>query len=229
MELEKITNERDKLKRQYDDACGAALGLQLLGDRWTLLIVRELMYGAKRFGELRTGLPGISANVLTQRLEELEASYILIRRKLPPPASAQVYELTEWGYEAEPIIQHLGKWATRSPQHDPTLPLSSASMIMSLKTMLDRRRAEKFVARIGFRFGYESFMGRLAHGSFQIWRGEIENADVTFIAQPRALAAAIYGGQPLRDLEAAGLLQIEGDRGIAERFVTLFPLPPKIF
>jgi len=229
MELEKITKQRDKPKRQYDDACGAALGLQLLGDRWTLLIVRELMYGAKRFGELRTGLPGISANVLTQRLEELEASYILIRRKLPPPASAQVYELTEWGYEAEPIIQHLGKWATRSPQHDPTLPLSSASMIMSLKTMLDRRRGEKFIARIGFRFGHESFMGRLAHGSFQIWRGEIENADVTLIAQPRALAAAIYGGQPLRDLEAAGLLQIEGDRGIAERFVTLFPLPPKIF
>ena len=229
MELEKITKERDKPKRQYDDACGAALGLQLLGDRWTLLIVRELMYGAKRFGELRAGLPGISANVLTQRLEELEASSILIRRKLPPPASAQVYELTEWGYEAEPIIQHLGKWATRSPQHDPTLPLSSASMIMSLKTMLDRRRAEKFVARIGFRFGCESFMGRLAHGSFQIWRGEIENADITFIAQPRALAAAIYGGQPLTDLEAAGQLQIEGDRGIAERFVTLFPLPPKIF
>ena len=73
MELEKITKQRDKPKRQYDDACGAALGLQLLGDRWTLLIVRELMYGAKRFGELRTGLPGISANVLTQRLEELEA------------------------------------------------------------------------------------------------------------------------------------------------------------
>ncbi|MGE3747051.1 MAG: winged helix-turn-helix transcriptional regulator [Sphingomonadaceae bacterium] len=227
MELEKITTVRDKQKRQYDDACGAALGLYLLGDRWAMLIVRELMYGPKRFGEIRASLPGISANVLTQRLDELEASRILERRKLPPPASAQVYELTEWGYEAEPIIQHLGKWATRSPLHDPMRPLSVASMIMSLKTMIDRRRAEKLVARVGFRFGDESFNGRLTYGSFQAWRGEIDNADTTFIAEPRVLAAAIYGGRPLAELEADGLLRVEGDRALADRFVTLFPLPQK--
>lgn len=227
MKLGKITNVRDREKRQYDDACGAALGLQLLGDRWAMLIVRELMYGPKRFGELRAGLPGISANVLTQRLVELEGHRILERRQLPPPASMQVYELTEWGYEAEPIIQHLGKWARRSPEHDPTLPLSSASMIMSLKTMIDRRRAEKIVARIGFRFGHESFNGRLAYGSFQVWRGEGENVDAIFISDPRTLAAAIYGGQRLADLEAVGLMRIEGDRVVAERFVTLFPLPAK--
>lgn len=194
-----------------------------------MLIVRELMYGAKRFSELRAGLPGISANVLTQRLEELESSRIAQRRKLPPPASTQVYELTEWGYEAEPIIQQLGKWATRSPDHDPTLPLSSASMVMSLKTMIDKRRSEKLVARFGFRFGEESFVGRLAYGTFQIWRGEIDTVDVTFITDPRTLAAAIYGGQPLDALEASGALRIEGDRGLAERFVTLFPLPSKFF
>lgn len=227
MELEKITNKRDGQKRQYDDACGAALGLQLLGDRWALLVVRELMYGPKRFGELREGLPGISANVLTQRLENLEASRVLERRKLPPPASTQVYELTEWGYEAEPIIQYLGKWATRSPEHDPTLPLSTASVIMSMKTMIDRRRSEKLVARLGFRFGHESFNGRLAYGSFQAWRGEAENVDATFVADARTLAAALYGGVPLADLEEQGKLRIEGDRVMAERFVTLFPLPPK--
>lgn len=227
MGLEKITNGRDKPKRQYDDACGAALGLYLLGDRWAMLIVRELMYGPKRFGEIRTNLSGISANVLTQRLEELEASRILERRKLPPPASTQVYELTEWGYEAEPIIQHLGKWATRSPLHDPSLPLSSASMIMSMKTMIDRRRAEKLVGRIGFRFGEERFNGRVSYGTFQAWRGEIDNVDTTFIAEPRVLAAAIYGGQPIANLEAAELMRIEGDRTLAERFVTLFPLPAK--
>jgi DNA-binding HxlR family transcriptional regulator len=227
MELEKITKSRDGAKRQYDDACGAALGLQLLGDRWAMLIVRELMYGAKRFGELRAGLPGISANVLTQRLGELERHRVLQRRKLPPPASAQVYELTEWGYEAEPIIQQLGKWATRSIEHDPTLPLSSASMIMSLKTMIDRRRSEKMVGRLGFRFGEESFVGRLAYGAFQAWRGEIETVDTTFIAEPTTLAAAVYGGQPLAVLETSGRLRIEGDRALAERFVTLFPLPPK--
>lgn len=227
MELEKVTKIRDREKRQYDDACGAALGLQLLGDRWALLIVRELMYGPKRFGELRAGMQGISANVLTQRLAELEERRILQRRQLPPPASTQVYELTEWGYEAEPIIQHLGKWATRSPEHDPSLPLSSASMIMSMKTMIDRRRSEKLVARIGFRFGHESFSGRLAYGSFQAWRGDVENVDATFITDPRTLAAAIYGGISLAELEAAGSLRIEGDRVVAERFVTLFPLPAK--
>jgi DNA-binding HxlR family transcriptional regulator len=226
MKLENITI-RDKQKRSYDDACGAALGLELLGERWAMLIVRELMYGPKRFGELRASLPGISANTLTQRLEGLEGSRILQRRKLPPPASAQVYELTEWGYEAEPIIQYLGKWATRSPEHDPTLPLSSASLIMSMKTMIDRRRSERLSARVGFRLGEESFVGRLAHGAFQVWRGEIERADVTFVTQPRAMAAALYGGVPLAAIEAEGQMRIEGDRGLAERFVTLFPLPPK--
>ena len=227
MKLDNVTIDRSREKRSYYDACGAAHGLELLGERWAILIIRELMYGPKRFGELRAGLPGISANTLTQRLEGLEASRILQRRKLPPPASAQVYELTEWGYEAEPIIQQLGKWATRSPDHDPTLPLSSASMIMSLKTMIDRRRSEKMVARLGFRFGDESFNGRVAYGSFQAWRGEIETVDTAFITDPTTLAAAVYGGQPLDALEASGQLRIEGDRTLAQRFVTLFPLPPK--
>lgn len=226
MKLENVTKS-DREKRSYDDACGAALGLELLGERWAMLIVRELMYGPKRFGELRTSLPGISANTLTQRLEGLEASRILQRRKLPPPASAQVYELTEWGYEAEPILQHLGKWATRSPDHDPTLPLSTASVIMSMKTMIDRRRSEKVSMRPRFRFGEESFVGRLAYGNFQIWRGEIEKADVTFITEASPMAAALYGGVPIAALEEAGQMRIEGDRGLAERFVTLFPLPPK--
>ena len=94
--------------RWYDDACGAAHALELIGERWALLVVRELMFGPRRFGELRAGLPGISANVLTQRLESLEASGVVVRRKLPSPANAQVYELTPWGYETEPIFQTWG-------------------------------------------------------------------------------------------------------------------------
>src|SRR3546814_2392055 len=91
--------------------------------------MRELMLGPKRFSDLRADLPGISANVLTQRLEGLESSGLLARRKLPAPASTQVYELTEWGYEAEPIVQSLGSWAARSPQHDPALPISATSLM----------------------------------------------------------------------------------------------------
>ena len=128
-------------RRRYDDACGTAHALDLIGERWALLVMRELMLGPKRFGDIRADLPGISANTLTQRLEGLEASGLVVRRRLPPPASAQVYELTQWGYEAEPIVQSLGRWATRSPGHDPTLPLSGTSLMLSFRTMFDAERA----------------------------------------------------------------------------------------
>src|SRR3954451_22505989 len=121
-------------RRSYEDACGAAHALDLVGERWALLVMRELMLGPKRFSDLRESLPGISANVLTQRLEGLEAAGILMRRKLPPPAATQVYELTEWGYESEPIFQAMGRWAARSPSHDPTLPFSTASLVLSMRT-----------------------------------------------------------------------------------------------
>src|SRR3954449_5481225 len=118
-------------RRTYEDACAAAHALDLVGDRWALLVMRELMLGPKRFSDLRASLPGISANVLTQRLEGLETAGVLVKRKLPPPAAAQVYELTEWGYESEPIFQALGRWAARSPTHDPSLPLSAVSLFLS--------------------------------------------------------------------------------------------------
>src|SRR5688500_13851743 len=132
MKSQKITDSgRSASKRRYDDACGTAHALDLIGERWALLVMRELMLGPKRFSDLRADLPGLSANVLTQRLEGLEAAGLLMRRRLPPPASAQVYELTPWGYEAEPIVQSLGKWAARSPAHDPTLPISATSIMLS--------------------------------------------------------------------------------------------------
>src|ERR1051325_728736 len=109
MESQKIT------KRSYEDAYGSAHALDLVGERWALLVMRELMLGPRRFSDLRAGLPGISANVLTQRLEWLEDTGVLARRELPPPSGARVYELTEWGYEAEPIFRVVGRWGARSP------------------------------------------------------------------------------------------------------------------
>jgi DNA-binding HxlR family transcriptional regulator len=222
MELEKVT------KRRYDDACGAAHALDLVGERWALLVIRELMLGPKRFGDLRADLPGISANVLTQRLESLEAAGVLIRRKLPPPASAQVYELTPWGYEAEPIFQVLGRWAARSPGHDPTLPLSAVSLFLSFRTMFDPARAEGLSARIGFRIGAETFLVEIDDGEVAVGRGEIDAADAVISGPPPAIAAAVYGGVPLDQLEAQDALAVSGDREVAERFVTLFVLPPKV-
>src|SRR3569623_2010509 len=98
MKLQNVTEQPVAPRsRWYEDACAAAHALDLVGERWALLVMRELMLGPKRFGDLRADLPGISANTLTQRLEGLEANGLVKRRKLPPPASAQVYELTEWG------------------------------------------------------------------------------------------------------------------------------------
>lgn len=229
MQSQKITKSRQSVpKRRYDDACGTAHALDLVGERWALLVMRELMLGPKRFSDLRADLPGISANVLTQRLEGLEASGLLIRRKLPPPASTQVYELTDWGYEAEPIVQSLGRWAARSPQHDPTLPISGTSIILSFRTMFDGERAKGMKASLGLRLGTEAFRGTIANGRLEIARGDPEGADFIFTGAAPVLAAAVYGGQPLDALAKAGVLTVEGDRVLAERFLTLFPLPAKV-
>ena len=225
MALEKITDVRHR--RLYDDACATAHALDLVGERWALLVIRELLLGPRRFGDLRVSLPGISANVLIQRLDGLAAVGLLVRRKLPPPAAVQVYELTPWGYESEPIFQALGRWAARSPTHDPSLPFSAVSLMLSLRTMLDPARAQGIDARIGFRLGAETYVGHLADGKIAIARDAPDKADVIFTATPLVVARAIYGGQPLNALETAGVLRIEGDRNLAERFVTLFPLPPK--
>ena len=102
-------------RRKYDQGCGSAHALDLIGDRWALLVVRELLLGPKRFTDLRDGLPGIGPNVLTQRLKELEEIGVLRRRVLPPPAASTVYELTEWGQELEEVLVRLGRWGARSP------------------------------------------------------------------------------------------------------------------
>ena len=214
-------------RRRYEDACGAAHALDLVGERWALLVIRELMLGPKRFSDIRADLPGISANVLTQRLEGLEAAGVLVKKRLPPPASAQVYELTPWGYEAEPIFQSLGRWAARSPGHDPSLPLSAVSLMLSFRTMIDPERARGIDARIGLKLGKESFLLRLADGRIRAVRGAAAGTDLVFTGTATALAAAVYGEVPLEALESEGALEIDGDRGLAERFVTLFPLPPK--
>src|SRR6478752_2870337 len=132
MQLEKVTKRREsEEKRRYDDACGLAHAMELLGERWAMLVLRELAYGPRRFSELKADLPGISANVLTQRLGELERRGIVRKHRLPPPASVQVYEATQWGLEAPPLISRLGRFAARSPLHDPTLPISHVAIMMS--------------------------------------------------------------------------------------------------
>jgi DNA-binding HxlR family transcriptional regulator len=229
MKLQKLTNKKasGEKPRHYEDACGIAHALDLVGERWALLVMRELLFGPKRFSDLRHSLPGISANVLTQRLEGLEAAGLLVRRKLPPPAAAQVYELTEWGYESEPVIRSLGRWAARSPSHDPTLPVSSVSIMLSMRTMFDAARATGFAARIGFNLDGESFVGRVADGRLDLARGPYDGADFVFTGTARHLAAALYAGMPLALMIEKKMLTVTGNLTLAKTFVTFFPLPAK--
>ena len=223
MQLENVTeSRRSEPKRGYDDACGTAHSLELIGERWALLVLRELMLGSRRFSELRGDLPGISANVLTQRLNDLEQRGLVVKKRLPPPASVQVYEATPWGLEAEPIVQALGRWAARSPNHDPTLPISGVSILLSFRTMFDPARARAMTATIAFRFGEDRYYVEIEGGKLVAKRGEPDAADAVVTAEPTMLAAIVYGKQPL------DLVAIEGDRALFQRFVDLFELPPKV-
>lgn len=229
MKLPKETAEPEQHGKWYADACGTAFAMELIGERWSMLVIRELMLGGRRFSDLRASLPGISAKVLTERLTGLEKAGVLARRMLPPPGAAQVYELTEWGYLAEPAIQELGRWAARSPGHDPTLPLSPVSFMLSLRTMLDQEAATEVTGTIGFEIGGESFVGRLSGDKLPIERGSTAGSDVVFrAATPMELAALFYGKMPPGEWQRAPGRAIEGDRVLARRFLALFSLPEKV-
>ena len=196
--------------------------MELLGERWAMLVLRELAYGPRRFSELKADLKGISANVLAQRLTELESRSLVRKTKLAPPASIQVYEATEWGLQVVPLIASLGRWAARSPWHNPTLQMSHVSVIMSLQTLLSPSLAEGLHARVGFRFGDVSYVTTLRDGRLDVERAPVGDCDVEFIGTPSEVVAVIHGGAPLE------MVEIKGDMELAKRFRTLFPLPQKI-
>ena len=229
MKLQKETKPLADHGKWYQDACGTAFAMELVGERWSMLIVRELMLGGRRFSDLRASLPGISAKVLTERLAGLEQAGVLVKRKLPPPAATQVYELTEWGYLAEPAIQELGRWAARSAEHNPQLPLSPVSFMLSLRTMIDRAAAREFDATVGFTVSGESFLAELRDGAMPVRRAEPGPADAWLSADaPLPLLRVVYGKQPLAEALRAGEVTLAGDQAIAERFVALFSLPAKV-
>ncbi|MDX3911658.1 MAG: helix-turn-helix domain-containing protein [Sphingobium sp.] len=210
-------------KRAYSDGCAAAHALDLIGDRWAIPVMREMLLGARRFSDIRTALPGLSANVLTQRLEELEAASIVQRRKLPPPASVQVYELTQWGLESEGLIKALGRWASRSPHKEPG-PMSPVSVILSMRTMFSADRAGDMRATIGLHFGPETYRAEIAGGAITVDRGEIDDVDALFSGDQNALIASLYGGVPLGDV--SDRLTATGNPDLIDHFMHLFPLPP---
>jgi len=234
MKLQRVTGSPPTLEhgRWYQDACGTAFAMELVGERWSLLIVRELMLGPRRFSDLRASLPGISAKVLTERLASMEAAGVLVRRKLAPPAAVQVYELSAWGYAAEPAIQELGRWAAMHRGHDPQLPLSPVSLMLSLRTMIDREAAKALELVAGITVGEDHFLAELKDGAMPVRRADASEiaaqADLALAAEaPLPLLRLIYGKQPLAQAEQAGVT-FTGDRLLAERFIALFSLPEKL-
>ncbi len=212
--------------RSYNDACGTGHALDLVGERWALLVVRELLLGPKRYGQLRTDLPGISTNVLAQRLAELEASNIVRKQRLPAPAAAEAYGLTDWGLELEPAVRALGRWAVRSPAHDRTAHLSPTSFVLSLRTNFDAGLAQDVHARYELHLGDEVFRVLIAEGTLSAERGHQSQPDAVITARPSALAGVVYGGRPLPDAIAAGDVQVEGDPTSVARLTAVLSLPP---
>ena len=196
--------------------------MDLIGERWSMPLIRELLLGPRRFSDLKTSLNGISANVLTQRLEGLEAAGVLIRRRLPPPAAVQVYELTPWGYESAPIFQALGRWAVRSPYHDATRPFSPVSLMLSLRTMLSPLAAGDLQASIQLVMNDEPFFWvRDNKGEIRIGRGEIVDPDLVIRGSPGQIASYVYACEPLSSID------VDGDLKLAGRLPGLFPMPEK--
>lgn len=212
-------------KRSYEDGCAAAHALDLLGERWALLVVRELLLGPKRFTDLRSGLPGISPNVLTQRVGELEAAAVVQRRRLPPPHSAWVYELTAWGRELEPIILALGRWGARSPTRVPGAPLGVDSLVLSWRTMFSAERAAGLDARIELHIDEHVYHATLDNGALRLARGPQAGAEAVLAADVATYVALVYEGARFNDVLRSGALTVTGDKQLARRFLTLFPLP----
>jgi DNA-binding HxlR family transcriptional regulator len=198
--------------RVHDDGCGIAHATDLLAQRWALLVVRELLLGAKRFTDLRSGIPDISPNVLGQRLRELESAGIVRRRRLAPPAAAQVYELTDWGRELEPAILALGRWASHSPSFPAGVAMGPDSLVLALKTTFQPDKADGLDARYGLWLGEIPYDIRIRDGAFGAARGEAASAGATIRTSPDELAGVVFGGRPLGKAMKSGALEVEGDR-----------------
>ena len=208
--------------RTYGDGCSSAHALDLVGERWALLIVRDLLFGPKRFTDLQVGLAHGSPNVLTQRLRELEEAGVVHRRRLPPPASANVYELTEWGAELEPVLLGLQRWGARSPALPHDRPVGCDAAMLALKNSFDPEAAHDFSATAEVRFATDTFGLTVDRGTIAIGRGQAQRPDLVIETDPDTLEALAFAGLTVPAAERAGTLSVEGDRGSLEPLLGCF-------
>ncbi|GAA3440078.1 winged helix-turn-helix transcriptional regulator [Kutzneria kofuensis] len=212
-------------RRSYDDGCATAHALDLVGERWALLVVRELLLGPKRFTDLRVGLPGISPNVLSQRLRELEQVGVVKRGRLTPPAAASVYELTEWGHELERVILALGRWACRSPMmaHDAASAPTRWCWRCATCSIPARPGGSPSPSRLCW--VTTTSVCRSAAPGARSARGAAANRDLVVRTDATTLNALLWGGRDLTEALRAGDVRITGPVEPVATFLTLFPLP----
>lgn len=207
---------------RYDEGCLAAHALNLIGDRWALLVIRELIFVPKRFQMIRAGLPGITASVLTGRLAQLAQAGVLDHDE-----RLGIYALTETGHRLRPVLEALCRWALFVPGHDPSRFISPSALMISMGVNLVPDRAHGREMLAGFDFGNEAFEMRLAAG--RLHTISVGRPTVPFLLRGNGntLATAIYGAIPLSALMSQGIVDAEGDTAAAQDFLSLFRLGPQ--
>ena len=213
-------------KRSYGDACGIARALDVVGERWALMVVRELLLGPKRFTDIRGGLPHVSPDVLAQRLRDLEQAGIVHHRRLPPPYASQVYELTDSGRALEPVADRARPLGRRQRPGAQRRHVHESGRLHRLAADAVRPRARgDFAARVELRLGDDRFRVVIDDGHVEASRGELPDADAVIEAEPRTLLDVLHGHRPLAAALASGDMRLSGDKRAAKRFTQLFPLP----
>lgn len=213
-------------KRSYGEACRFAYALDLVGERWALLVVRELLLGPKRFTDLREGLPHAGPNILSERLRELEANGVVRRRELPPPAATHVYELTEWGEELEPIVTSLGAWGARSPAPPSSQEIGPDSIVLALRSLFDSAAAGDLETTCELRIGRARYSVTVTAGELALDRGPASAPALAIEVGEAGLLAAILAEElPLEEALASGAATLEGSKRAARRFLRAFPMP----
>jgi DNA-binding HxlR family transcriptional regulator len=212
--------------RTYGQYCGLARALELVGERWALLVVRDLILGAKRFTDLRRGLPRIPSNVLSGRLKELEQAGIVRRRLLPRPETGVVYELTEYGRELEEIVLRLGLWGARSlGEARPDDIVTTDSLLLALRATFRPDAARGLRASYELRLGEIVLHARVDKGGLEVAEGPLADADLT-LETDLTLRALMSGELSPGEAVKAGKVRLAGDPELLERFVEMFCIPP---
>ncbi|MBM7774526.1 DNA-binding HxlR family transcriptional regulator [Actinokineospora baliensis] len=209
-------------KRSYADGCATAHALDLVGERWALLVVRELLLGPKRFTDLRAGLPGIGPNVLAQRLRELNQAGVLHRRELSWPSGVHIYELTDWGHGLDGVIFALGRWGLRSPTLPPEAPVSTDGHVLSLRLLFDRSAAAGLVLTLGLHLDQDPFRVEIADGTLALARGDTDNPDAAIHTTVTTFDALLRDGGHFAEALRRGWLTVRGDLRTAALFPILF-------